>query len=65
MFLYQTTIAIYNVLLMVTEAKVVDLALDFMRTCDTSNKFIIFFDSLSLLKAMNHTSSKTKRFKNF
>ena len=41
-----------------TEAKAVDLALDFIRTCDTYNKFIIFSDSLSVLKAMNHTSSK-------
>ena len=40
------------------EAKAVDLALDFIRTCDTNNKFIIFSDSLSVLKAMNHTSSK-------
>ena len=40
------------------EAKVVDLALVFIRTCDTNNKFILFFDLLSVLKAMNHTSSK-------
>ena len=40
------------------EAKAVDLALDFIRTCDTCNKFIIFSDSLSVLKAMNHASSK-------
>ena len=40
------------------EAKAVDLVLDFIRTCDTYNKFIIFSDSLSVLKAMNHTSSK-------
>ena len=40
------------------EAKTVDLALDFIRTCDTNNTFIIFSDSLSVLKAMNHTSSK-------
>ena len=40
------------------EAKAVDLALDFIRTCDANNKFIIFSDSLSVLKAMNHTSSK-------
>ena len=40
------------------EAKTVDLALDFIRTCDTNNKYIIFSDSLSELKAMNHTSSK-------
>ena len=40
------------------EAKAVDLALDFIRTCDTNNKFFVFSDSLSVLKAMNHTSSK-------
>ena len=34
------------------EAKAVDLALDFISTCDINNKLIIF------LKAMNHTSSK-------
>ena len=38
------------------EAKAVDLALDLISTCDANNKFIIFSDSL--LKAMNHTSSK-------
>ena len=38
------------------EAKAVDLAFDFIRTCDTKNSFIIFSDSLSVLKAMNHTS---------
>ena len=40
------------------EAKAVDLALDYISTCDANNKFIIFSDSLSVLKAMNHTSSK-------
>ena len=40
------------------EAKAVDLALDFMSTCDANYKFIIFSDSLSVLKALNHTSSK-------
>ena len=40
------------------EAKAIDLALDFISTCDAKNKFIIFSDSLSVLKAMNHTSSK-------
>ena len=44
--------------ILTAEAKAVDLALDFIRTCDTNNKFIIFSDSLSVLKAMNHTSSK-------
>ena len=40
------------------EAKAVDLALDFIRTCAANNKFIIFSDSLSVLKAMNHTGTK-------
>ena len=40
------------------EAIAIDLALDFISTCDTNNKYIIFSDSLSVLKAMNHTSSK-------
>ena len=38
------------------EAKAIDLALDFVSTCDANNKLIIIFDSLSVLKAMNHTS---------
>ena len=40
------------------EAKAIDLAFDFISTCDANNKFIIFSNSLSVLKAMNHTSSK-------
>ena len=40
------------------EVKAIDLALDFLSTYDANNKFIIFSDSLSVLKAMNHTSSK-------
>ena len=40
------------------EVKAVYLALDFISTCDTNKKNIIFSDSLSVLKAMNHTSSK-------
>ena len=32
------------------EAKAADLALDFIRTYDTNNKFIIFSDELSVLK---------------
>ena len=39
------------------EAKAIDLALDFISTCDAHNRFI-FSDLLSVLKAMNHTSSK-------
>ena len=40
------------------EAKAIDLALDFISTCDANNKFTIFSDSLSVLKAITHTSSK-------
>ena len=40
------------------EAKTVDQFLEFIRTCDTNNKFVIFSDSLSVLKDMNHTNSK-------
>ena len=40
------------------DAKAVDIPLDFIRTCDTDNKFIIFSDLLSVLKAINHTSSE-------
>ena len=44
------------------EPKAVDLALDIIRTCDTNNKFIIFSDSLSELKALNQsTDSETFR----
>ena len=39
------------------EAKAVDLALDFISTCDANNEFIIFSDMLSVLNAMKHTSS--------
>ena len=45
-------------LIFTAETKAVGLALDFIRTCGTNNKFIICSDSLSVLKAMNHTSSK-------
>ena len=40
------------------EAKAIDLALDFIADCETSNKFVIFSDSLSVLKSLDDTSSK-------
>ena len=40
------------------EAKAIDLALDVIADCETSNKFVIFSDSLSVLKSLDHTSSK-------
>ena len=53
----------YDSSIFTAESKAVDLALDFIRTFDTNNKFIIFFDSLSVLKAMNHTSSKNPQIR--
>ena len=46
-------------LIFTAEAKAVDLALDFIRSCDTNNKFIIFSDSLSVLKATDHTDKES------
>ena len=60
--LNQTTIVICKVpddsSIFTAEAKAIYLALDFISTCNANNKFIIFSDSLSVLKAMSHTSSK-------
>ena len=47
----------HNSSIFTAEANAVDLALDFIKTCDANNKFIIFSDSRSVLKAMNYTSS--------
>ena len=47
------------------EAKAIDLALDLIRSCDTNNKFIIFSDSLLVLKATDHTVQRIHRFRNF
>ena len=40
------------------EAKAIDLAVDLIADCETFNKFVIFSDSLSVLKSLDHTSSK-------
>ena len=40
------------------EAKAIDLALDLIADCETSNKLVIFSDSLSVFKSLGHTSSK-------
>ena len=45
-------------LIFTAEAKAVSLALDSIKSYDNNIKFIIFSDSLSVLKAMNNTSSK-------
>ena len=43
------------------EAKATDLALDFVNNCTYADKFVIFSDSLSVLQALNHTSSKNSQ----
>ena len=43
------------------EAKAIDLALDLIADCETSNEFVIFSDSLSVLKSLDHTSSKNPK----
>ena len=43
----------------------IDLALDLNADCETSYKFVIFSDSLSVLKSLDHTSSKIPRFKSY
>ena len=43
------------------EAKAIDLALDFVNNCTYTDKFVIFSDSLSVLQALNHTSSKNSQ----
>ena len=40
------------------EAKAIDLALDLVDSCNSHDKFIILSYSLSVLQALNHTSSK-------
>ena len=43
------------------EAKAIDLALDFINSCFLTDKFLIFSDSLLVLKALNHTSSRNSQ----
>ena len=51
--------------ILTAEAKAIDLALDIIVDCETSNKFVIFSDSLSVLKFLDHTSSKNPQLKNY
>ena len=39
--------------------------LDPIADCETSNKFVIFSDSLSVLTSLDHTPSKIPKFKNY
>ena len=43
------------------EAKAIDLALDFVNNCIYTDNFVIFSDFLSVLQALNHTSSKNSQ----
>ena len=43
------------------EAKAIDLTLDFIDNFTLSERFVIFSDSLSGLKALNHTFSKNSQ----
>ena len=43
------------------EAKAIDLALDLVNNRTYIEKFVIFSDSLSVLQALNHTSSKNSQ----
>ena len=43
------------------EAKAIDLAVDFIDSSFLYDKFLIFSDSLSALKALNHTTSKNSQ----
>ena len=43
------------------EAKAIYSALDFIANCEISKKIIIFSDSLSVLKSLDHTSSKNQQ----
>ena len=40
------------------ESKAIDMALDYIMNNVLGNRFVIFSDSLSVLKSLNHTSSK-------
>ena len=46
------------------ESKAIDMALDYVVNNSLENKFVIFSDSLSVLKSLNHTSSKNPKIQN-
>ena len=47
--------------ILTAEAKAIDVALDFINDCNLQDKFIIISDSMSVLQALNHTSSKNPK----
>ena len=46
------------------ESKAINMALDYVMNNSLENKFVIFSDSLSVLKSLNHTSSKNPIIQN-
>ena len=46
------------------ESQAIDMALDYVMNNSLENKFVIFSDSLSVLKSLNHTSSKNPKIQN-
>ena len=46
------------------ESKAIDMALDYVMNNSLENKFVIFSDSLSVLKSLNHTASKKTKIQN-
>ena len=46
------------------ESKAIDMALDYVMNNSLENKFVIFSDSLSVLKSLNHTTSKNPKIQN-
>ena len=46
------------------ESKAVDMALDYVRNNSLENKFVVFSDSLSVLKSLNHISLKNPKSQN-
>ena len=46
-------------------AEAINLALYLIDDCETYNKFVIFSDSLSVLKSLDHASSKIPNFKRY
>ena len=46
------------------ETKAIDMALNYVRNNSLNKKFVIFSDSLSVLKSLNHTVSKHPKIQN-
>ena len=47
------------------KAKAINLALDLIADCEIYNKFVLFSDSPSVSKSLDHASSKIPKFKRY